>query len=133
MLEVLRKVFIGIDLYWFTIFFSLYFSIVGLFLSFLLITPTKYKNPKLLKILCKITYFVFIFLAAFILLYFALVASWLKTAIIAPLFCVYLISLWKLKKTWNLKESDKKDDNLLLYSFIVMFILGLMNTFVRDL
>jgi len=99
----------------------------------LLITPTKYKNPKLLKILCKITYFVFIFLAAFILLYFALVASWLKTAIIAPLFCVYLISLWKLKKTWNLKESDKKDDNLLLYSFIVMFILGLMNTFVRDL
>jgi len=116
-----------------------------IFLGFLMIFPMiKYepksnkflaqgKPAKLFNVLSRITYIVLIVYAVFILLFFSLFASWLKLAIILPLFTIYLILMWKLRKDWSLRKSEKRDARLSAYAFITMIIFMAMNFFIIQL
>ena len=126
-MEGIRRIFTQIDNFGFFIFYALFFLTIGVFLVFSFIIPTKMSNTRLIKILSKITYFVFCFCLFFIFIYFALFFSWLKMIFMLPLFIVYLVLMWKLKKEWHLPKSEKRNYNVIFYGLIIMFILGLMN------
>lgn len=116
--------------------FYIYFVIAGFFLIFFLL-PKKINRKKYIIILAMLLYALFGFLGIFYLLFLSLFAGGLKFIVFFPLFIIYLISMWQIRKKWKIRYHRNNKESwvfqMFIYIIIVVVTLGFMNLLLVNL